>query len=258
MDHILQCPSRDPVHNKYIKQFTDLMRDNKIPNDIVRMFETGIDIAILTPLRFSYDGVHMDEDDIMTDDRVTEIITDETIREDRRAAFTQQTRIGWTKIFLGYFTTSWRTSTENLEFPWVASCIRLFLDWGRACWTHRNNHLYGPSKKRHKQKRQRLQAEARVWLEAPKRESLVPLQRSARFRRDLTRATTETISTWLLKQQTLRKLIRKRRRANIISYFQSEASMEILDRTFQRKLIEARRGTRVQSDTDTTNEEPPN
>ena len=193
----------------------------------------------------------------MTDDRVTEIIMDETIREDRREAFTQQTRIGWTKIFLGYFTTNWRTSTENLEFPWVASCIRLFLAWGRACWTHRNNHLYGPSKKRHKQKRQRLQAEVRVWLEAPKQESLVPLQRNARFRKDITRATTETISTWLLQQQTLRRLIRNKRRTNIISYFQTEPSLEVLDRNFWRKIIEARRGTRAQIDTETTNEEPP-
>ena len=164
--------------------------------------------------------------------------------------------MGWTKIFLGFFTNSWRTSTEKLEYPWVSSCIRLFLEWGCACWTHRNNHLYGPSKKRHQQKRQRLQAEARVWLEAPKRESLVPLQRNARFRKDITRATTETISTWLLQQQTLRQLIRTKRRTNIISYFQNEASMEVLDRNFQREIIEARRGTRAQVDTEETNEEP--
>ena len=104
------------------------MQDKEIPNDIVRMFEAGIDIALLTPLRYSYDNVHIDEDGIMTDDRVTEILTDEMIREDRQEAFKNQTRIGWTKIFLGYFTTSWRTSTEKLKFPWVASCIRLFLE----------------------------------------------------------------------------------------------------------------------------------
>ena len=165
--------------------------------------------------------------------------------------------MGWTKIFMSFFTSSWRTSTEKLDRPWVASCTRLFLEWGRACWTHRNNHLYGPSKKRHQQKRQRLQAEARVWLEVPKRESMVPLQRNARFRKDITRATTETISTWLLQQQTLRQLIRKKRRTNIISNFQSEASLEVSDRNFRRKIIEARRGTRAQTSTETTNEELP-
>ena len=191
----------------------------------------------------------------VTDDRVTTILTDDTIRADRREAFKQQTRMGWTKIFRGFFTNSWRTSTEKLDHPWVSSCTRLFLEWGRACWTHRNNQLYGLSKKQHQQKRQRLQAEARVWLAAPKRESLVPLQRNARFRKDITRATTETISTWLLQQQTLRRLIK--RRTNIISYFHSEASLEVLDRNFWRKLIEARQGTRAQIDTETTNEEPP-
>ena len=59
------------------------MRDKEIPNDIVRMFEAGIDIALLTPLRYSYEDVHIDEDDIMTDDRVTTILTDDTIRADR-------------------------------------------------------------------------------------------------------------------------------------------------------------------------------
>eukprot|EP00816_Leptocylindrus_hargravesii_P008854 CAMPEP_0196803608 /NCGR_PEP_ID=MMETSP1362-20130617/3033_1 /TAXON_ID=163516 /ORGANISM="Leptocylindrus danicus, Strain CCMP1856" /LENGTH=82 /DNA_ID=CAMNT_0042175307 /DNA_START=177 /DNA_END=422 /DNA_ORIENTATION=+ len=82
----------------------------------MRMFEAGIDIALLTPFRYSYDDVHIDEDDIMTDERVTTILTDETIREDRQEAFKQQTRIGWTKIFLGFFTNSWRTSTEKLEY----------------------------------------------------------------------------------------------------------------------------------------------
>ena len=86
---------------------------------------------------------------------------------------------------------------------------------------------------------------------------MVPLQRNARFRKDITRATTETISTWLLQQQTLRQLIRKKRRTNIISYFQSEASLEVSDRNFRRKIIEARRGTRAQIGTETTNEEPP-
>ena len=233
------------------------MREKEILNDIVRFFEAGINIAILTPLRFSYNEAYIDDEDIMTNDRVTAILADETIRADRREAFKQQTRMGWTKIFLGFFTSSWRTSTEKLEHQWVSSCIRLFLKWGCACWTHRNNHLCGPSKKWHQLKRQRLQAEARVWLEAPKWESLVPLTQTARFRRDIMRATTETISTWLLQQQTLRRLIWDKRRANIISHFQTEASLEVLDRNFHIKILAARRGIREKQNTMTTNEEPP-
>ena len=59
------------------------MREKEIPNDIVRLFEAGIDIAILTPLQFSYNEAYMDDEDIMTDDQVTEILTDETIQADR-------------------------------------------------------------------------------------------------------------------------------------------------------------------------------
>mmetsp|Transcript_764 Transcript_764/g.1238 ORF Transcript_764/g.1238 Transcript_764/m.1238 type:complete len:88 (+) Transcript_764:169-432(+) len=87
------------------------MREKEILNDIVRLFEAGIDIAILTPLRCYYDDTYTDDDDIMTDERVTTILTDETIREDRQEAFKQQTRMGWTKIFMGFFTSSWCTST---------------------------------------------------------------------------------------------------------------------------------------------------
>jgi len=111
MEHILQCPTRDPTHSTFFSKFLELMRDKEILNDIVRLFEAGINIAVLTPLRCSYDDTYTDDDDIMTDARVTKILTDETIREDRQEAFKQQTRMGWTKIFMGFFTSSWRTST---------------------------------------------------------------------------------------------------------------------------------------------------
>ena len=64
-------------------EFLDLMKEKEIPNDIVRLFEAGIDIAILTPLRCYYDDTYTDDDDIMTDERVTKILTDKTIQADR-------------------------------------------------------------------------------------------------------------------------------------------------------------------------------
>jgi len=161
-------------------------------------------------------------------------------------------------MFMGFFTTGWQTSTDILDHKWMSSCTCLFLEWDCACWKHRNSHLYGPPKQQYQQKRQRLQAEVQVWLDAPKRESLVPLQNNNRIRKDITRATMETICTWLPHQQTLRRLIRDKQKANIISYFQSEASLEVLDWNFRRTIIAARWGIREQMDTTTSNEEPPN
>ena len=47
MDHILQCPSREPIHNFFFTKFTELMRDKEIPNDIGQMFEAGIDKILI-------------------------------------------------------------------------------------------------------------------------------------------------------------------------------------------------------------------
>jgi len=110
------------------------MREKEIPNDILRMLEVGIGLA----LSVSFDDDFMTSEEMMTDERVTTILNDETIREDRRGAFAQQTKLGWTRIFTGYISTEWHKSTSELQHKWTSSCIRLFLEWGRACWSHRN------------------------------------------------------------------------------------------------------------------------
>ena len=137
------------------------------------------------------------------------------------------------------------------------SCTRLFLEWGRACWAHRNLLLFGPSSSRQQQRRIRLQDEAKVWLNAPRTESLVPLNNKRRLQRDITRATTETIATWVTRQNQLRKRIRNKKTTSIITNFTSEAELQNNDRVFHNKLIEARRGIRHRSEPITLNEEPP-
>ena len=89
--------------------FTELIRDKEIPNDILRMFEVGIGIALSVP----YDDEFTTTEEVITDKRVTTILHDDTIREDRREAFTQQTKLGWTRIFTGYISTKWRRSTSE-------------------------------------------------------------------------------------------------------------------------------------------------
>ena len=49
---------------------------------------------------------------------------------------------------------------------------------GRACWTARNGMIYGERCQRYSMERKRLKAEARVYLNAPKDEALVPIENS--------------------------------------------------------------------------------
>ena len=257
LEHILQCSSRKPIHQQYTTKFEEMMRDYEIPNDVLKMFEAGIDMALFPSARPLFDDDDSDMAELMEDERVTRFLNDEYIREDRREAFAQQTKLGWTRLFMGFMSMEWRRSTDKLDQRWTRSCIRLFLDWGRACWTHRNTVLFGPSKKRYQLRRQRLQEEARVWLNAPRTESLVPIHNNRSMQKDITRATTETIATWIQRQTVLRRKIRNNKQTSIISTFTSEEKLLEADRNFHRKIIAARRGIRANTTNTLTNEEPP-
>ena len=168
------------------------------------MFELGIELALIPQTRPFYDDL-ITMTEMIDDDRVQKILNND-----------------WSRIFMGYMTDGWRRSTAKLtKRNWTAACLRLFLQWGRACWSHRNTILYGPSKKRHQQRRRRLQAEARVWIDSPSSESLVPIDKYGSLKRDITRATTETIATWLLCQQQTRQKIQNNKKSNIMMNFQS-------------------------------------
>ena len=119
------------------------------------MLETGIGLALLPPRPYLFDDL-TETTDLLEDDRALTIINDTTINSERREAFIQQTKIGWTSLFMGYMTVEWRRSTAKLDHKWTIPCLRLFLEWGRACWAHRNTTLYGPSKNRKQQRQKRL------------------------------------------------------------------------------------------------------
>ena len=99
-DHILQCPTRDTVHSMFYTKFIELMQEQELPNDILELFDASIDIALFTPLRFSFDEDYIDAADIMMDERVTKILNNDNIRPDRREVFAQQKRMGWTRKFM--------------------------------------------------------------------------------------------------------------------------------------------------------------
>ena len=146
---------------------------------------------------------------------------------------------------------------RNWNLATVKICLRRRLSawkgWqvrGSLTYTNHVLSLAFPSRKRH-------QDEAKVWLNAPRTESLVPLNNRRRLKWDITRATTETIATWVTRQNQLRKRIRNKKTTSIITNFISEAELQNNDRVFHNKLIEARRGIRHRSEPITLNEEPP-
>ena len=71
IEHILQCSSRKPIHQKYLTKFEALMRDYEIPNDILKMFETGIEIALIPTAQPFHDGETTDTADLMDDESIT-------------------------------------------------------------------------------------------------------------------------------------------------------------------------------------------
>ena len=44
--HVIQCKSRATIHEKKMKQFTELMRQVEMPNDILKLLEGGIDVVL--------------------------------------------------------------------------------------------------------------------------------------------------------------------------------------------------------------------
>ena len=68
-----------PIHKKYTTAFTDFMREKELPNDILLMFETGIDLALFSPPQPYYFDDLAAEVEML----VLKILHDTTIREDR-------------------------------------------------------------------------------------------------------------------------------------------------------------------------------
>ena len=60
--HVIQCKSRAKIHEKKMKEFTELMQQVEMPNDILKLLEGGIDIVLsggeTYELRRSINGAH--------------------------------------------------------------------------------------------------------------------------------------------------------------------------------------------------------
>ena len=76
----------------------------------------------------------------------------------------------------------------------------LQVEWGRACWAARNEMIYGERRQRYTMERKILQAEARVYLNAPKEEGLVPIENSRATRKNVRNLPNVEIANWITEQ----------------------------------------------------------
>ena len=93
---------------------------------------------------------------------------------------------------------------------WCSSIAHTFMEWDRACWSHRNIILYGKHKDQYKITRLRLKAEAQVWMDAPIVETLIPIQRDWWKRKLLKKAANSDIAFWLVHNKTWRKWVQRK------------------------------------------------
>ena len=105
---------------------------------------------------------------------------------------------------MGEMAIGWRGAMKNLT-PWTTKFMNLLIEWGRACWTARNGMIYGERCKRYTMERKRLQAEARVYLNAPKEEVLVQIENSRATRKNVRNLLKGEITNWILEQHHWRQ-----------------------------------------------------
>ena len=138
------------------------------------------------------------------------------------------------------------------------------MEWGRACWSHRNSILYGERKDKYTITRLRLKAEAQVWIEAPIIESIIPIQQDQRKWKLLKKAANSDIAFWLEHNRTRRKIVQRGRVPNIVVTLTSPDELAAANNSFLAKILHAKRtisqdGRMDEGPNDQTkqNEEPP-
>ena len=118
------------------------------------------------------------------------LLEDTSFREDANGAFIQQMKIGWEEL---------RSATKKLK-PWTTKFMNLMNEWGRSCWTAGNGIVYGEKRQRYTLERKRLQKEARVYLYAPKEETLVPIENIRATRKNVRKLSNIEIANWIADQ----------------------------------------------------------
>ena len=261
--HIFQCADREEVHETHKKKLTEVMTKYQIPNRLLHLIEAGRDLVLQNTDTHSGEQWDGDDDGTETENRIATLLLDTHTPEVYKRAFKQQTLLGWELLFTGKMATGWRDCHTDQAF-WRQATAKVFADWGRACWAQRNITLYGERENNKQAKRQQLLQVAKVWMDAPRIESLIPISRERWRRRLLKRTPTGDITNWLNECKEQRNKARRGQSTNIMTSMLSQEELDNADAAFKLKLAIAQRAryrrTRTggtASDPDERNEEPP-
>ena len=149
------------------------MRETEAPNHLLHLFKAGIDLILINGDTHSGEDWNRNPEGSMIEMAVSDLLDDETIPQQYKTAFQQQTKIGWEQLFMGKMACGWRHCWPDKNY-WRASIAHTYMEWGRACWRHQNSILYGEYTDKYKMTRLRLKAEAKVWMKAPNIKTLIP------------------------------------------------------------------------------------
>ena len=211
-----------------------------VPNDILKLMEGGIDLVLSGGETHRGENWHDENNTAQKDERITVLMENTSFREDAKEAFIQQMEMGWEDLFMGRMAIGWRSATEKVK-PWITKFMNLMIEWGRSCWTARNGMIFGEKRQRYTVERKRLQEMARVYLYAPKEESLVPIKNIKATRRSVRNLPNIEIANWIAEQKRARQKIRQRRTTNMLMHLRQEAELQILDHRFKTRINDATR-----------------
>ena len=118
-----------------------------MPNNILRLLEGGIDVALSGGVTYRGENWHATDNIAQNEKRIKTMPEDPSFREDAKEAFIQQMEMGWEDLFMGRKAIGWRIAKVKLK-SWISKFMNLMIEWGRSCWTNRNEMIYG--EKRHR------------------------------------------------------------------------------------------------------------
>ena len=175
--HILRCSNRNEVHTEHNRDFERRMREIEAPTHLLHLFEAGIELALLDGDMHSGEEWNSNPNVSRTEKTISKLLNDNRIPQHYKTVFQQQRKVGWEHLFMGKMASADGDNVGQTKNTGArASRTHIWMEWGRACWSHRNSILYGERKDKYKSTRIRLKAEAQIWMEALSIETLIPIQ----------------------------------------------------------------------------------
>ena len=117
------------------------MRDIEATNHLLHLFEAGIEVVLLDSDTHSGEERNGNSNGSTMERTISELLYDDMIPTQYKMAFKQQTKLGWEHLFMEKMASGWKYCWLDKKH-WRSSIAITFMEWDRACWSHRNSILY--------------------------------------------------------------------------------------------------------------------